>query len=118
MNRDQLLAEFLSLSKQVSSLDFTLDEHLEELERIQDRQAELRRQYEQLAAQEQELIPSQVRAVVEEIISLESLNVDRMMTYKRELEQTGRDIQSAKRVKSLYESTYIQGSGYFIDSHK
>lgn len=117
MNREQLLTEMLGLSKRVSELDFNRDEHLVELERIQQRQADIRLMYDRLTSQEGTITP-QLRVLALEITGLETENVSRMQKFKEELDQTRRDIRTAKRVKNVYENRYIQGFGYFIDSHK
>lgn len=118
MNRERLLTEMLDLSKRVSELDFTQDDHLAELERIQQRQADIRAMYDRLAFEDGEGLTPRLRALAQEITGLETENVRRMEIFKAELEQTRRDIQSAKRVKNVYENRYLQGYGYFIDSHK
>ncbi|MBB6732250.1 hypothetical protein [Cohnella zeiphila] len=118
MNREQLLTEMLVLSKRVFELDFDRDEDLAELERIQQRQSDIRAIYDRLSSEDGQEPTQKLRDLAHEITGLETENVIRMQEFKSKLEQTRRDIQSAKRVKNVYENSYIQGFGYFIDSHK
>lgn len=118
MSCEQLLTEFLNLSKRLANLDFALAEHLEELERIQQRQAEIRTQFDQLTAKGRIQISPEMGATAAEIKEIEFLNMNRMLKFKAELEQTKRNIESAKRVRNVYENSFFQEFGYFVDSHK
>jgi hypothetical protein len=113
------LVQLVRITEQLIEIDLSQPEGIEQLEILQSEQKKITSQLQLLFTESrEESVPDHIVELGKECIQLETVNVEKLVHYKKTVSNQLQSISGANVIRNSYNTTYLQSSGFFVDKHK